>query len=78
MWYDILIDKLEEHLKKCPKHKQGYLAEELQYAWEFLHYETWMHGQVADICCPWSGCGWRYGGKLVLSLDLDSLGEEQE
>ena len=76
MWYDILIDKLEEHLKKCSHHKPEYHSDEMHYAWEYLHYEEFRDGDCASVVCPWSKCGWRYSGKLVLCLDLDSLGEE--
>lgn len=77
MWYDILVDKLEEHLRKCPHHHPEYHWEELALSRDYLHYEGWKHGETAYVCCPWTKCSWRYGGKLVLCLDLDSLGEEE-
>ena len=52
MWYDLLLDKLEEHLKKCPKHQPEYHAEEMNIAFEHFHYESWKHGELAIVCCP--------------------------
>ena len=77
MWYDLLLDKLEEHLKKCPKHQPESHIEEMNIAFEHFHYESWKHNELAIVWCPWYGCNWKYSGKLVLCLDLDSLGEDK-
>ena len=78
MWYELLLDKLEEHLKKCPKHQPESHIEEMNIAFEHFHYESWKDGESAIVCCPWYGCGWKYSGKLVLCLDLDSLGVDSK
>lgn len=77
MWYDILIAELDKHLRKCPHHKPEYHYDEIRMSEEHLYYEGWQDGDRADVVCPWVGCGWRYSGKLVLCLDLDSLGEDK-
>lgn len=78
MWYDLLLDKLEEHLRKCPKHKPEYHSDEMNIAFEHFHYESWKHGEEVWAVCPWYGCNWKYAGKLVLCLDIDSVGEVKE
>jgi len=69
-WYWPLVQDLTKHIQDEHMDQDGAM-DEINFAEEYLHYESFRDGEYVSLQCPWShhcSCDWKVSAHIKFEL----------